>query len=252
MTKRAILWCGQFKRPEFGTNNKGRWQEIGDPTISADDFKIQANGLELAFEAVRALGVSRDEVHACLVNDDLRPQRLSTPPRRATVADLRRLLGTIKARAAPQDPLIFIAVNHGGSHGLVTADPVDEFGESSQQSLLTPLVLDECLGPLPGPQVIVIASCYAGIFLPLGASRPDRVVLASCAREEVYRIDRGDLARSAFLDELFGAWCAVSLSDAIPRERLSLDLAFDRARERLASQKASELPLRAGAATWPP
>lgn len=260
MTKRAILWCGHVERPRFRRDEFGRLTESSDdPAKAADDFKIQANGLELAFSAACALGVSPRDIHACLVDEDLKPRELLTGPHRATVADLRRLTGTMKADARPGDPLLFIAVNHGEQGGLLTAEPVplDEFEEAAPSAPLTPAILDECLGPLTGPQVIIIAACYAGAFLPMGEGRVDRVVLASCSLEK-YHVRREGCAWSAFLDELFGAWCSSALSDAVPTQRLLLDQAFEHAYKRLASEKENaadpekiQLPRRAGLVSWP-
>jgi hypothetical protein len=250
MTKRAILWCGQVRRPSYRTYVKGRRHDTDDPLAPTDDFTIQANGLELAFEAACRLGVSPRDIHACLVDDALKPQKLQTQRRRATVADLQHLLKVIAAHAKPGDPLLFVAVNHGAKDGLVvTPEDMDEFSDDdSTTTLLTPEMLDEFFRPLVGPQVIINTACHAGAFLRL--AREGRAVLASCSEEEVYWISRHD-KWSAFLDELFGAWCKCALSDAVPRAQLSLDEAFSRAEERLTSAGARTKPLRAGAAAWP-
>lgn len=250
MTKRAILWCGQVRKPVFLRDAEGRLREAGDPTLATDDSKIQANGLQLAFEAARALGVSPGEIHACLVSDDLRPEGLRTAPRRATVPGLQRLIAEISRQATPADALLFIAVNHGAEDGLLTADEVSEFDDDPQVVRLTPAVLDAALGRLAGPQVVVVASCFAGVFLPLG-SRAERVVVVACAAGERHFIHLAQCAWSSFLDELFGAWCEVAFSDAIPRARLPLVEAFARAEQRLVAEQAPNRPLRAGSAVWP-
>lgn len=251
MTKRVILWCGHVKEPALKRDRFGRLCEGDDPLLGTDDAKIQRNSLELAYQAALELGVPRDEIHACVIRDDLLPQgfdpRFHHP---ATVDSLRRLLRTLTRRAEPEDALLFIAVNHCSQNALATADPVDELDEDRVASPLTPAVLDECLRLLRGPQVVVVATCHAGIFLPL-AAREGRVILAACAADDVYLVSRQECAWSAFLDELFGAWCGFSLSDAIPRTRLPLDDAFARVAERLGAEQARNLPLRAGAAAWP-
>jgi hypothetical protein len=233
-------------RDEFG-----RTREVGDRLLVTDDAKIQYNSLELSFQAALALGIAPEEIHACVIRDDLLPQgfdvRRNHP---ATVDGLRRLVRSFALRAKPEDALLFIAVNHGNRSALATADPVDEFSDARVAPQLTPAVLDDCLKPLRGSQIVVVATCYAGIFLSL-EKRDDRAVLVACAAEEAYLVSREDCAWPAFLDELFGAWCECSLSDAVPRTRLSLQEAFDRAQRRLADENAPNLPLCAGAAAWP-
>jgi hypothetical protein len=161
------------------------------------------------------------------------------------------LTGSIAARAAPDDALLFVAVNHGASDGLMTSDVVNEFDEDATVARLTPEVLDDCIRLLTGPQVIIIASCYAGIFLRL-SPRAERAVLVSCGASERYYVSRNEHAWSAFLDELFGAWCGVALSDTVPRKRLGLRAAFMEAEQRLAAASARNKPLHAGATAWPP
>lgn len=251
MTKRAILWCGHVREPVIRRDEFSRTREVSDPLLVTDDAKIQCNSLELSYKAALALGVDSNEIHACVIRDDLLPQGFD--PRHnhpATVDGLRRLVRSFASRAKPEDALLFIAVNHGNRAALVTADPVDELDEDHVAPQLTPAVLDECLNQLGGSQVVIMATCYAGIFLSL-QKRERRAVLVACAAEEVYLVPRQDCAWSAFLDELFGAWCAFSLSDAIPRTRLSLQEAFIRAHMRLVEDNAPNLPLCEGAAAWP-
>jgi hypothetical protein len=252
MTKRAILWCGQLRAPELARDAEGRLHEVGDPLLVTDDFRIQVNGLELAFRAAQALGVPAEEIHACLLRDELAPQHLQTPPYKATVADLRRLVDLLAVRSEPADALLFVAVNHGVRQGyLATADPVDAYGDRDPNApRLTPQMLDECLRPLAGPQVLIIATCYAGVFLPLAQGR--RAVVATCSATERYLVSRADGSCSAFLDELFGAWCGVTHSDGVPATRLPLDQAFARARERLALPPSLNIPHLEGTNVWPP
>jgi hypothetical protein len=251
MTKRAILWCGHVREPVLRRDKFSRMREVSEPLLVTDDSKIQCNSLELSYQAALALGVDSAEIHACVIREDLLPQGFD--PRRnhpATVDGLRCLVRSFASRAEPEDALLFIAVNHGNQSALATADPVDEFGEAGVAPQLTPAALDECLSLLGGSQVVVVATCHAGIFLSL-EKRAGRAVLVACAAEEVYLVPRQDCAWSAFLDELFGAWCAFSLSDAVPRTRLSLQEAFIQAHARLVAEKAPNLPLCEGAAAWP-
>lgn len=252
MTKRAILWCGHVREPVLRRDEFGlRREEVGDPCGATDDAKIQRNSLELAFQAARALGVPRQEIYACVIHDDLLPEGFDMKRHhRATVDGLQRLARTLAARAEPEDALLFIAVNHCDKEALATADPVDELDEDRIIQRLTPEVLDDCLRPLGGLQVIVVATCHAGIFLPL-AEHEGRTVLVACPAEEVYLVPRQDCAWPAFLDELFGAWCACALSDRVSRTRLPLGEAFNRAAAQLAEDRARNLPLCAGAAAWP-
>ncbi|HZF49662.1 MAG TPA: hypothetical protein VE093_13480 [Polyangiaceae bacterium] len=216
-----------------------------------DDIRVQSNNLELAFTAACSLGVPLDEVYACLVDDDLRPQKMKTQPFRATAGDLDRLVKFIARRADPGDALLFIAVNHGATTGLTTAEDVADPLRDDELTVLTPDRLDACLRMLSGPQVLVVSTCHAGVFLPLADTHPDRMVLAVCDAEETYSIQRTDCPVSAFLDELFAAWCECSLDDAIPKAKLPLDEAFLRAAERLAAQPGMTTPRRAGHAAWP-
>jgi hypothetical protein len=250
MTKRAILYCGQVKEPRIGRDECGRPCEVSDPLRGTDDAKIQCNSLELAFGAALALGVPCPEIHASVLSEELLPQRFAGRHHPATVDGLRELVRNLARRAKPEDALLFIAVNHSNEKALVTADPVDEFDADRVVLQLTPEALDNCLRPLPGPQVVVVATCHAGIFLPLG-EREGRAVLVACAADEVYLVRREGCAWPAFLDELFGAWCGFALSDAVPRTRLPLDDAFTQAEERLRAERAPNLPLRAGTAAWP-
>jgi hypothetical protein len=194
------------------------------------------------------LGTLEDEIYACLVRPDLTPKKLRTQVREATISSLRRLVSSIVCR--PDDALLFVAVNHGGPGGfLATADPVDEFGYSSEP-FFTPAMLDDCLRPLAGPQVIIIATCFAGAFLAL-AQDPRRTVITACGATEQYRVLREDGSCSAFLDELFGAWCGVTHSDAVVPARLPLDQAFAQARQRLAMTPSLNVPRYEGTNVWP-
>jgi len=252
---RAILWCGQVekgqrlseKRP---TDKEKRRAEV-DPGVlyPYDDFSLQANGLELAFQAARNLGVSEREIHACLVHDDLQPRNLQTSVRRATREDLERLIYKIAAQSEPADALLFIAVNHGSLEGLTTSEDVMDPMREEADTILRPEHLEACLAPFEGPQVLVIATCHAGVFLALGGE--NRRVLAACAAEERYLSPRCDNLTSPFLDELFGAWCGCASSDEVPKAQLPLEDAFTRAKERMAAVDGLKVPHSAGCAVWP-
>ena len=266
MNRRAILWCGQFKRPVPAHDAWGIRLEVkklqreeNARLLPADDFRIQVNGLELAFQAARALGVPRDEIHACLVDVDLAPRELATEPYEATITGLQRLVDRLRGRSTPDDALLFVAVNHGAMPPsgdvhevhLATAAPVDPFADDDQLlARLTPCVLDDVLRPLAGSQVLVVATRFAGAFLPLGHEH--RAVVTACAATEPHLVSRADGTCSAFLDELFAAWCGVRHSDAVPAAHLPLAEAFARARERLALPPSLNVPHYAGGTdVWP-
>ena len=233
--KRAILWCGQV----LGSGGLGpladtmrlsqKERRIADNEPDAlfphNDFTLQANGLELAFQAARQLGVEDSEIYACLVQEDLRPPGLQTEVRKATPSDLEKLLCEIRDCGEPDDALLFVAVNHGSSAGLTTAEDVSDPMRDDSETILTPTQLDIFLKIITGPQVLVIVTCYAGAFLALG--NENRCVLAACGATERYLAPRCDGPRSPFLDELFGAWCGCAHDDGVPRATLPLEKAFE-------------------------
>jgi hypothetical protein len=225
-------------------------QEFGDTLAPLDDFTIQANGLELAFRAARELGVPATEIHACLVREDLRPPKLETAVHGARIDDLRRLTRRMSAQSTANDALLFIAVNHGSIAGITTAQAVADEFDDEVPSILTPEMLDDCLSAIQGVQVLVLSICHAGTFLPLAKS-DQRMVLAACASEEVHFVSREDQKWCSFLDELFGAWCACSLSDVVPPMRLSPSEAFETAKQRLTAVASRSSPLAAGSICWP-
>jgi hypothetical protein len=255
MIVRAILWCGYVKPPVLPNQLDG-------------DVAASINDLHIAFEGARALGASPHEIHACVCDPNLLPQTFEASCRPASIAALRGLTAEIARRAAPGDVLLFVATNHGEERGaskglMVTpsAEEIDaraladddDLGEAAPldpHSLLTPEALALCLDPLPGTQILVVATCHAGCFLDVAA--PDRrMVLASCSAREKYWVQRAERSRSAFIAELFAAWCGIGLWDDQPREKLALDAAFLRAKQRLADAGARTIPLCEGSITWP-
>lgn len=257
--KRAILWCGQVLSgggfgPSANTmrpSQKEKRIADGEPEalFAHNDFTLQANGLELAFQAARQLGIDDSEIYACLVREDLRPRGLQTEVRKATPSDLENLLCEIRDCGEPEDALLFVAVNHGSSAGLTTAEDVSDPMRDDVETILTPTQLDIFLQAITGPQVLVIVTCYAGAFLGLG--NENRCVLAACGATERYLAPRCDGPRSPFLDELFGAWCGCAHDDGVPRVTLPLEKAFERAKERMSSVQGLSVPCVAGVAAWP-
>ncbi|HRI63702.1 MAG TPA: hypothetical protein PK156_05675 [Polyangium sp.] len=256
--KRAILWCGQIehdKRLQTGGNNepqskkeKRLVESTPETRFPYDDISLQVNGLELAFQAACKLGVHESEIYACLVQPDLRPQGLQTNVRGATRDELERLLHEFANKST--EALLFVAVNHGSSNGLTTAEDVTDPMRDDQDTILTPLLLEKYLQVIDGPQVLVISTCHAGAFLGLG--HENRCVLAACAANERYIFPRSDNLFSPFLDELFGAWCECALHDGVPRTTLPLYDAFEKARERMSQVDGLMIPLIAGKTNWPP
>jgi hypothetical protein len=239
VTRRALLWCG--------------W---ANPARKFD-FPASVRDLELSLRAARALGVRDEDIHAFLGHEDLLHPGLAVSQYPATVEALERAVKGLARGANADDALLFIATNHGEHHGLLTSAPVDEFASDDEgPRLLTPEVLRRCLDDVPGTQVLVFATCHAGIFLPL--ARNERVVLASCAEDQRYLV-QADPPCSPFLIELFRAWCSTELPGYETRFSPSiaeLDAAFLQAEQQLSSgEYPAEYkrlkPLRQGVAHWP-
>jgi hypothetical protein len=239
MTRRAILWCG--------------WAV---PTRKLD-FPASVRDLDLAVRAAKALGVREADIHAFLGHEDLLTPGLAVSQYPATVEALERVMAGLARGSTEDDALLFIATNHGERHGLLTSALVDEFAdEEATPRFLTPEVLRRYLDGFLGTQVLVLATCHAGIFLPLG--REGRAVLASCSADQRYLVLE-EPACSPFFVELFKAWCCTELPGYETRfssDISELDAAFNQAEKQLTSDAyAAEYkalkPLREGVASWP-
>jgi hypothetical protein len=211
--------------------------------------------LDLAVRAARALGVRAEDIHAFLGHEDLLTPGLAVSQYPATVEALERVVARLARDSTADDALLFIATNHGERRGLLTSALVDEFAdEEVTPRWLTPEVLRRCLEGLAGTQVLVLATCHAGIFLPL--AREGRVVLASCSGDQRYLVQE-DPPCSPFFVELFKAWCCIELPGYVTRFSSGiseLDAAFLQAEQQLGAYPASNeqpKPLREGAASWP-
>jgi hypothetical protein len=238
MTRRAILWCG--------------WAV---PTRKLD-FPASVRDLDLAVRAAQALGVRLENIHAFVGHEDLLAG-LAVSQYPATVEALEREVARLTRDSTADDALLFIATNHGERHGLLTSARVDEFADEEETPrLLTPEVLRRCLDGLMGTQVLVLATCHAGIFLPL--AREGRAVLASCSADQRYLVQE-EPACSPFLVELFRAWCCTELpgyEKHFSSNVSELDAAFIQAEQQLTSNAYSPeykrlKPLREGLASWP-
>lgn len=82
---------------------------------------------------------------------------------------------------------------------------MDVFAEPSEPpGPLTPAELQAILDGIPGRQAVVLATCHAGVFLPL--ANPRRFVLAASAADTSYYILRAEEPCSPLLARLFGQW----------------------------------------------
>jgi len=249
MRRHALLWCGWW-RPQRPRHRLDR-----SPQRIDLDFPASVRDLDMAVRAARALGVRSDDIHAFVCREDLLPPDFSLSQQHpATIEELRRVTATIARQSSADDALLFVATNHGAKKGLLTSAPVDEFDEDPTAQLLTPSELANCLDPLPGQQVLLLAACYAGIFRSLGSTNR-RAVLTACTENQTYWV-QADPACSPFLLEMFQTWCGVGLQDIV-RPPLATDLAtaFAQAEQRLTQEYDPEYrnfqPLLQGSASWP-
>lgn len=239
MTRRALLWCG--------------W---ANPSRKLD-FPASVKDLELAVRAARALGVSDRDIHAFVGHEDLLSPEQVASQHPATPEALARVLSMLARGATAEDALLFIVTNHGERQGLLTSGPVDEFASDDEgPRFLTPELLRRFLDEVPGTQVLILATCHAGIFLPL--ARENRAVLASCAADQRYLV-QAEPPCSPFLIEIFKAWCGTELpgyESRFSRDIVDLDAAFLQAEQQLtrgaySSEYERLKPLRQGVARWP-
>ena len=127
--------------------------------------------------------------------------------------------------------MLLVVTNHGDPDGLlVDTPPPDEFAEGDEDDgdppLLSPLLLQRHLETIPGQQIAVMATCYAGIFSDMANDR--RIVLTACGPEEVHRVQLHEQhpPRSPFLYEILSHWAGVSLADYEPPAPRSMAEAF--------------------------
>lgn len=221
MTRRAFLWCGYARPPR--QDHKGR------TILNAYDFVASKNDIAIAILAARALGIADREIYPFLCDDGLLPSDFSAPVYGATEKELRRVTQRTALQAGPEDPLLFVASNHGVQEGLLMAASYDELGDDTPLHL-TPAALQECLSRLTGPQLVIVATCHSGTFLQLGA-RANRLVVTACNEHEKYLVTSDDEdAHSPILRTLLSAWCGVAPGDRAAPAPVSLDAAFDVAR----------------------
>lgn len=227
----------------------------GRAVHNAYDYPASRNDIALAIRAARALGVADREIYPFLCDDGLLPPDFNERIYDATAAELLRVVKGLRSRAAPEDPLLFVASNHAEEEGLLMTTRLDELAQDAPLHL-TPHVLAECLSLLAGPQVVLVATCHSGAFLSLG-DRPDRLVITGCDVHEKYLVvaDEED-AHSPVLRVLLGSWCGVAPGDRAAAPPISLDeafasaRAFEMGRTDLAASKRTE-PLRNGSVVWP-
>lgn len=198
-----MLWCGSLR--VAATQKATTQREIGKQLVEVDlDFPASCNDLAVAVEAARTLGASPRDMHAFVFGDDVLPPGFGGNCHPATLEALDQVSASLATRLQPDDLLLFVASNHGIEEGLLTSG-VDEFDDG--MSILTPDHLDRCLARMPGKQALILATCYSGAFLPLGA-RADRAVLASCDSTTTYYlgVSAEDVPHSLFLRMLLCAW----------------------------------------------
>lgn len=247
MTARAFLWCGHARPPRV--DRKGR------AVHNAYDYLASRNDIAIAIRAARSLGIADRDIHPFLCDDGLLPPDFNERIHDATAAELSRVVQGLRSRAAPDDPLLFVASNHAEEEGLLMTTHLDELADGAPLHL-TPRVLAECLSSFTGPQVVLVATCHSGAFLSLGG-RADRLVITACDAHEKYLVvgDEED-AHSPVLRVLLGAWCGVAPGDHAAPALLPLDdafaaaRAFEMGRTDLAASKRTE-PLRNGSVRWP-
>lgn len=229
MNARVILWCGYV---EPGQD----W-----------DFQWSLHDLRIAYEALTKIGVAEANIHALVGRDDLLPEEFRGKYEgKATLDMLQKVL---RASKPANTPLIFVATNHGIRDGLIsTPSKAVEYGQKGNRTghqgtrTLKPSALAEALKVWNGPQVLVIAACYAGVFLELGNAQK-RLVLASCKGDEPYHLEDKDPPHSVFLEKFFEALGEVP--GACP------NTAFERAAANMPAQGFGHLPLKSGSVAWP-
>jgi hypothetical protein len=210
MTCRAIIWCGFIKK-----------------SLGVVEANIFRNDIELAIAAALQRHVRPQDVCALVCDPSLLPQAFSGQVLPATLESLEAVTNSIAQVATPDDCLLWIATNHGDRDGLlIETEPLDEFAEDDAPRFLSPDLLARYLDPLPGNQIGIIATCYAGIFSPLANQR--RAMFAACGPRDVYIVDYGDLhpPRSPFLYEMLSHWAGVSLGNYAAPARRSILEAF--------------------------
>lgn len=175
MTCRAIIWCGFVKR-----------------SLGGVDEAIFRSDIELAIHAAHRRNVRPEDVFALVCDRELLPARFDGQVHPATIEALRAVIQSIAHVATADDGLLWIATNHGDTEGLlVETEPQDEFAEEDEPCFLSPDLLARWLDAIPGTQIGIIATCYAGVFLPLANER--RAMFAACGASDVYIVDYADL-----------------------------------------------------------
>lgn len=213
------------------------------------DATTIANDLEHAVAAARNLGVKAGDMYAFVCSPDLIPAGYLGERHLPTSSVFEQTMDRLASIGTGDDSTLFFATNHGVQDGLLTSAHVDEF-EPEAPRLLTPEALGQAMNRLPGAQVLIIAACYAGVFLPIG-QEDRRLVLAACGHDEIYYAG-GVKAWAAFPAELFRAWCGLNLDGGECPDRMDPGDAFDFAERRVMSGEVGRTikPHRAGSVRW--
>lgn len=212
VTGRAIIWCGQIR-----------------PNSPLDPVAFR-NDIEIAHRAAVRRGVDPREIQALVCDDALLPEEFSGQWHSPDLASLDRVTRALARTSTSQDGLLFIATNHCGYDGLLTEiEPPDEFADDEPDpAYIHPASLQAYLDRIAGQQVVLVATCHAGMFLSLANER--RLVLASCGNETDYTHTETHPPRSLFLSEVLSHWAGTVLGDYPEPEACPLLEAVERAR----------------------
>jgi hypothetical protein len=128
---------------------------------------------------------------------------------------------------------------------LTALEPPDEFADDDPDpAYVTPEFLQARLDTIAGQQVVLMATCHAGMFLSLGDDER-RLVLASVESGRDYTHTGDHPPRSLFLYEVMSRWAGTSLASYQAPRACPLPEAVERACERCPSGRFK------GHATWP-
>lgn len=206
--RRVVLWCGAYvnRRETHRWDDRRRRHMDGDRDW--DDLSRCRRDLERAALAAKVWGAA--EIVLFAPDDAVLPHEMGLV-RLQPQEELEAYLRGLAERGRPEDRLLFVATNHGISAGMARSPAqVDLFAPwSPPPAPLSPQDLGALLDAIPGTQMLALACCYAGIFLPLASSR--RGVLTACGAGEVYYIERTEDAHAPLFRVLFSSWLGVSL-----------------------------------------
>jgi hypothetical protein len=204
MRHRAIIWCGMVRD--------------GRKTPKCIEQTIFRHDIELTIRAARARGVRAEDIWALVCDPSLMPTDFAGQVHGARVSALHEVASGIARTATDNDCLLFVATNHCEHPDglLMECEPADEFKADEDLDdpvFLSPARLAQQLEMMPGRQLVVIATCFAGLFVSMATEH--RAIFAACAERQLYRWKYGiqEPPRSPFLYELLSRWAGVSLAN---------------------------------------